>query len=188
MKRAISWARYRPASENPSDRSRMESPDLKKQQLDAWLALTGRDSPLQETVRLPMLSGSMLPTIPPGAILEIKPAGNPDCRIGDVVVFQESSQHLTAHRVLACLNLGPLHWLLQKGDNNALGHWISFSRVRGIVSRVLPGDEDGAGKNPIDPYSPYAARSSRRQHFRNLALKWPRRFRDLLFPTSRTMP
>ena len=163
----------------------MENPDPREQHLDAWLALTGQDPENQGTVRLPVLSGSMLPAIPLGAILEIELVDPSCCRVGDVVVFLENQQRLTAHRVLAHLGFGFLHWLLQKGDNNSVGYWIRRSRVRGRVTRVLPPEVEDAQKYPIDPdslapYSPGAALISRRQHWRNLALKWPRRIRDFL--------
>ncbi|MBU8871172.1 MAG: hypothetical protein KOO60_09960 [Gemmatimonadales bacterium] len=176
----------------------MENSDPREQNLDAWLALTGKGSPHRGPVQLPVLSGSMLPAIPPEAILEIELAASYDYRIGDVVVFQDNADRLTAHRVLACLKIGPFGWVLQKGDNNDLGHWIRKSRVRGLVSRVIPGDagedagRDSARHEPVtssdNPYSLSAARASRRQHFRNLALKWPRRIRAFLFPTSRPRP
>ena len=175
------------------DGSPMETPDLREQQLDAWLALTGQDPGRQGSVRLPVLSGSMLPAIPLGALLEIELANDPVCRVGDVVVFQAGPERLTAHRVLAGLKLGSRHWILQKGDSNALGHWISRSRVCGLVVRVLPGDGMGAEIPPDDAkpagtYSLSAARASRRQHFRNLALMWPRLLRDFLFPRPGPRP
>jgi signal peptidase I len=161
----------------------MENSDTRQQQLDAWLALTGQAASPHQTVRLPVLSGSMLPSIPIGTILEIEVTNAVQCRFGDVIVFQEGPQRLTAHRILACLKFGSLHWLLQKGDNNPLGHWIRASQVRGRVVRILPpvrenSPDDPAPKDHAEAYDPTAARESRRRLIRNVVLKWPRKIRD----------
>lgn len=163
----------------------METSDPRQQQFDAWLALTGRADATRQIVELPVLSGSMLPAIPIGAILEIEMTTAAMCRVGDVVVFQEGPQRLTAHRVIAHLKLGSLHCLLQKGDNNPLGHWIRPSQVRGRVARILPAADDSAPGGPpngsaTEAYDLAAARMSRRRMIRNVALKWPRRVRDFL--------
>jgi hypothetical protein len=95
-----------------------------------------------------------------------------------VIVFQDAPQRLTAHRVVGSLGLGSRRLFLQKGDNNAIGHWIRGAGVRGRVQRVLPPEEnESAG---IDPYNRERADRSRSGHFRNLILYWPRKIRDFL--------
>lgn len=165
----------------------MSDSDSRQQQLDAWLALTGQAPASGRSVLLPVLSGSMLPWIAPGAEIEIELVKGRDCRVGDVAVFLQGERCLTAHRVLLDLRLGSRQWVLQKGDNNAIGHWIDGSRIRGRVRRVFPaetgpeGREEGLG-------DPDLARAGRWQHLRNLVLHWPRRIRDFLSPARRRGP
>lgn len=149
-----------------------------QQHLDAWLALTRGDLGPGETVRLPVLSGSMLPDLPLGALLEIEPIRAQQCRIGDVVVFQETEHRLTAHRIIACWGIGSWRLFLQKGDNNPYGALLRGAGVRGRVRFVHSQAHDAPG--PFDPANAERARRSRRTHFRNLILYWPRRVRDLL--------
>lgn len=157
----------------------MQRPDSPAQHLDAWLALTRGSLQPGQTVRLPVLSGSMLPDLPLGALLEIEAARPAECRYGDVVIFQEGPEarkRLVAHRVIGRLGFGSAFLFLQKGDANPYGHWTRGSLVCGRVRRVLPenGDESGA----MAASSPRRADRSRYLHFRNLILYWPRRIRD----------
>lgn len=99
--------------------------------LDAWLALTGQIPTPDAPVELPLLSGSMAPAIPVGAVLRIATSPEP-CQAGDVVVFRQG-ERLIAHRILLVLRAGPWSWLLEKGDANRLGHWRQDADVRGRV-------------------------------------------------------
>lgn len=103
--------------------------------LTAWLTLTGSAEPGNKPVRLPVLSGSMLPMIPPGATLVIAPCTSSGVKRGDVVVFQDGDR-LVAHRLLLQFHIGPLHVLFQKGDGNPHGSWLSPNQVKGKVLNV----------------------------------------------------
>jgi hypothetical protein len=130
-----------------------------EKRLDAWLALTGQTATPTEPVELPLLTGSMLPKIPVGAVLRIGAAPATDCRAGDVVIFLEGDR-LLAHRVLLVVKVGPWHWLLEKGDGNATGQWRRHNTVRG---RVLGFAVDGQ-PDQEDPADPDLASSGLRQH------------------------
>lgn len=131
-------------------------------QLDAWLALTRQTPTPAAPVRLPMLSGSMAPAIPMGAILEIRVEAPRDCRAGEVVVFQVGDK-LIAHRVLLVLKLGPWRCVLEKGDANPGGNWLSHTLVRGRVISVVRDDAEPA----VNPTSPDLARRGLREHIRH---------------------
>lgn len=157
----------------------MQTPDSPAQKLDAWLALTREGLQPGQMVSLPVLSGSMLPDLPLGALLEIEPVLPRDCRYGDVIIFQEGPEgqrRLIAHRIIGRLGFGSRLLFLQKGDANAFGHWASSSRVCGRVRRVIPSDGDESAA--IAASSVSRADRSRYLHFRNLILYWPRRIRD----------
>ncbi len=103
--------------------------------LTAWLTLTEGAEYRNETVRLPVLSGSMLPRIPVGSTLVIAPRTAAGVQRGDVIVFQDGDR-LVAHRLLLHLHIGPLQVLFQKGDCNARGSWISANQIKGLVLEV----------------------------------------------------
>ncbi len=159
----------------------MSRVDSKAQQFDAWLALTGQVPSPEGSVRLPMLSGSMLPAIPVGHILVIEICTHAACRMGDVVVFVEG-EHLVAHRLLT---KGFWPWLLEKGDINPTGHWLHQGRIRGRVTGVVSaaGDDE-----PTSPFDRETAAASRCQHWRNLLLAGPRRIRDYLAGAPKGQP
>lgn len=138
----------------------------KEDMLTAWLALTEGCEPSQESVRLPVLSGSMLPDIPPGSTLVIAPCTATDVQRGDVVVFQTDNR-LVAHRLIIQCTIGTLQVLFQKGDCNSHGSWISPKRVKGKVLEV-------EREHDIIPVSSNMAASESLRHlfrnfFRNLA-------------------
>ena len=156
-----------------------------REALEAWLALTRGSAPsdLQgRTIALPVLSGSMLPDIPPGTTLLITPIAPDACRVGDVVVFSEGQYRLVAHRLLWRLRLGRWSWCFQKGDNNPFGGWIRSRRICGLALRLAAPGEDGTA--PVEQsvlYKPQRVRQSLRAHLRNRLLLWPRRIRKRLF-------
>ena len=104
--------------------------------LDAWWKLTGRED-FPGTVHLPMLTGSMAPSIPPGSELAIVSARSRGCGTGDVVVFLRNDR-LVAHRLLLCLGTGPRALCYEKGDLNASGSWIRRGNVLGLVVDRTP--------------------------------------------------
>ena len=152
-----------------------EDRDNRERALDIWLGLSGQ-APLPEgPLVLPILSGSMRPSIALGSKILIAPADYSTCRLGDVVVYLEGDR-LIAHRLL--WTLGPFHF--HKGDANPNGHWINCKMVRGIVREVLPAEDVAAAFPGVDPFSVAAAQNSRRQYLRNVVLAWPRWVRDRL--------
>jgi len=103
--------------------------------LNSWLSLTSGSETGNNPVRLPVLSGSMLPDIPPGSTLVIAPCTALNVQRGDVVVFLDG-ERLVAHRLLLHFNIGPLQVLFQKGDNNTRGGWLSPAQIKGLVLEV----------------------------------------------------
>jgi len=160
----------------------VKKPDNKEQLLDNWLGLTGKAPMPEGPLVLPVLSGSMRPGMPLGSRILIEPCQADGVRVGDVTVYLEKDR-LVAHRVLWFLGCRTRGWIFQKGDTNRFGHWIRSSSIRGVVREVLPAEDTG---NPsvlgqgLDPYSPAAARRSRRDYLRNLILTGPRLLRDLV--------
>lgn len=136
------------------------------QRLDAWLALTGQLPAPDEPVELPMLSGSMTPAIPVGAVMQILVQSTAKYRVGDVVVFLEGDK-LTAHRILLAWQTGPWPWIFEKGDANNQGHWRRPSDIRGRVVSFLTDDQYSGDQNKVDPASPTLASSSLRRALRH---------------------
>lgn len=140
---------------------------------DAWLALTRESTPASELLELPALTGSMLPDIPRGAILHIRPGGCRNCRVGDVVIYREEEVKLVAHRLLLRVGWGRGQWLFQKGDNNASGCWIRSREVVGLVTGItLP--EGSAARAPRSLASRRKAWRSLVGHVSHQLLAWPR--------------
>ncbi len=103
---------------------------------DVWLALTGQAT---GPLRLPMLSGSMAPTLPVGCVLEITPADGRGVAPGEVAVLARDGR-LVAHRVLLRVGGGRTGWLLEMGDANRRGHWRPVTDVVGRVRAVRAAD------------------------------------------------
>ena len=96
--------------------------------LDGWLALTGQAAPAPGLVRLPMLSGSMSPSLPPGCTLVIDAREPERFSPGEVIVLARDG-HLVAHRVLWRVR----DRVLEMGDANARGAWRPAAEVVGLV-------------------------------------------------------
>lgn len=120
------------------------TPGQLEERLDAWLALTAGDAgqPADggpRLLRLPMLTGSMHPTLPRGCTLLIAPlargpapGGRGAPSAGDVVVFARDGR-LVAHRVLRRTRRGGRTWLLEMGDANRRGAWRPVDEAVGLV-------------------------------------------------------
>lgn len=88
---------------------------------------------------LPLLSGSMIPSLKPGDELFIVP--RPDSyKRGDIAVFLSGGKFFS-HRVLLSLRLGRYHYLLEKGDANRSGSIISYEKAIGLVTEVRRDEE-----------------------------------------------
>ena len=83
-------------------------------------------------VRLPVLSGSMSPTLLPGDTLLMRPASGKDMRAGDVAVFVRDGK-LLAHRVILSLSLGFCFFILEMGDANGRASRLHPKAVIGMV-------------------------------------------------------
>jgi hypothetical protein len=134
--------------------------------LTAWLALTAQTPPPQTPVVLPMLTGSMRPTLPVGSRLLIAAGSNAGLQPGAVVVFRDG-ERLVAHRVLLVLHAGPWSCLLEKGDANAWARWRRSGAVCGRVIGLTLSDGTELG----DPADPVAASNGLRCHLRSWLLK-----------------
>lgn len=113
-------------------------------QFDAWLVLTGQARPAGSgTVTLPMLSGSMHPSLPRGCTLRIAPtgagAGTAVPRMGDVIVLARDGR-LVAHRLLARVRWRGRGRVLEMGDANRRGDWRPEAEVVGRVLDALAAD------------------------------------------------
>ena len=94
-----------------------------------------------QTVQLPMLSGSMSPTLPVNSLVTITPLLGESPHSGDIIVFQENGS-LTAHRLIFSLKLGNYHRFFQKGDCNPFGRMIPYEAIVGTIVNVkLPQGE-----------------------------------------------
>jgi hypothetical protein len=159
----IAWLQDQDGRQTPGEPVTVTDATGEQQEarLDAWLALTGQIAAPDRPVILPLLSGSMVPAIPVGALLDIVVAPDSPCRAGDIAIFRDG-ERLVAHRVLLVLRTGPWNWLLEKGDANALGRWRRGGEVRGRVVGFAV-----AGQKPVgDPADPAAASQGLRSHLR----------------------
>ncbi len=142
-----------------------DTQEAQEDRLDAWLALTGQVPAPSTPVALPLLTGSMAPTIPVGSVLSIGVGPGQACRAGEVAVFLVNDK-LIAHRVLLAFRFGPWDWLLEKGDANHLGRWRRGTTVRGRVVGFTTADQSPQG-NPRDTG---LALASLRHHLRHWLL------------------
>jgi signal peptidase I len=100
--------------------------------LEAWLGLQYGYLEQGKEVTLPVLSGSMFPSLVPGREIMIQPASWRNCQIGDIIVYKQDKK-LTAHRLLFRFCSFKKKGLFQKGDANNHGSWINANRVVGKV-------------------------------------------------------
>ena len=84
-------------------------------------------------VQLPVLSGSMSPTLLPGDTLRVRPASGKDLRAGDVAVFVRDGKVL-AHRVILSVRLGFRLFILEMGDANGRAARLHPTAVVGMVA------------------------------------------------------
>jgi signal peptidase I len=99
---------------------------------------------------LPLLSGSMAPTLLPGDLLTVRPLDGNRAHVGDIVVFRDDRK-LVAHRLIFAFRLFSFALYLQKGDANRMPERIEPRR---IVGRVETARRDG--KLILDRASPCA--------------------------------
>ena len=77
---------------------------------------------------LTVLTGSMDPTIPPGAMVVVTPVEPQDLRVGDVITYQTpvGDRRVVTHRIVDIPRPGPNPVVQTKGDaNNAVDPWLA---------------------------------------------------------------
>ncbi len=141
---------------------------------DAWLALHDDRLKLGEKVYLPVLSGSMSPTLVPGGKVKIQRVTWKQCSVGDIIILKEKWK-LTAHRLLFRIQLMHKCWMYQKGDRNRFGMWVRSEQVVGIVIETVR--LDGTS---IDLSTPVQKKKARRSAYHHLARDIIRRFLSFL--------
>lgn len=87
----------------------------------------------EEPVWLPVLTGSMAPTLIPGDEVLAAPCGWKECSVGEIIVFRHQ-RSLIAHRLIAEIPFAPGGLLLQQGDGMHRG---SLIRGRDIAGKCL---------------------------------------------------
>ena len=108
-----------------------ERPDtLPSLELSALRALIG--GTVKNTVRLPLLSGSMAPTLLPGDVLRVRPADGHHVHTGDIVVFLKNGT-VTAHRLVFAVRLLGRTFLMEMGDANLSAAVLQPAAVLGVV-------------------------------------------------------
>lgn len=158
----------------------MHPEDTREQRLDSWLALM-QDGPAPEgPIRLPVLSGSMVPEIPVNTTAHIEKTDSRHCRPGNVVVYRDKDR-LVIHRVLWRLDWGSSCIIFEKGDANDRGGWIRGNKVKGLVVAVDHHNDQGPKPLPIDPLR---AKTSLKADFRHRALALPRRIKSILLGSN----
>jgi hypothetical protein len=146
--------------------------DDRLRDFDAWVALTDPGADFDGEVGLPMLTGSMAPSIPVGARLRIVAARRRTFGVGDVVVFRRA-ERLVAHRLVLALSFGRRALYLEKGDRNAGVGTVRRDEIKGVVTGWHPADT---------PAAPVALRRSRLAALRSLARGLRTRLRGLIGP------
>ena len=141
--------------------------------MDSWLALTGEGPVPEGHIRLPVLSGSMLPHIPVQSVIHIKIIEASDCSPGDVVVYRDGDR-LVVHRLLWRLGWRSAVLIFEKGDANNRGGWIRGHQVLGLVLAVEL--KDGEPARPLACHSSLAI-AGLRADFLHRVLALPRRLK-----------
>jgi len=91
-------------------------------------------------VRLPVLSGSMAPTILPGDILLVRPLSGRLVHAGDVAVFLKDGK-VTSHRIVFICRFGSRAFLMEMGDANRLAASLQQNAILGMVDSLERGGE-----------------------------------------------
>lgn len=79
---------------------------------------------------------SMYPSLQEGWSAEVVPAEGKDLEIGDIIVFEMENEFIV-HRIVGSIKNNNKTYLLQKGDNDSLPHFIKEDQVLGKASRIF---------------------------------------------------
>ena len=89
-----------------------------------------------------ILTGSMIPTYPPGTLIIVKPVDVNEISIGDPITYQLHSgePEVVTHRVTAISSADSGTTFTTKGDNNAVADAIAVQpvQIRGTVWYSIP--------------------------------------------------
>ncbi len=78
----------------------------------------------------------MIPALHPGWSVAVEPVQPTRLRVGDVAVFFIRSR-LVVHRIVLNARLGPVQWLVEKGDAAPHAHRLKAEAVMGRVVDVF---------------------------------------------------
>ena len=99
-------------------------------------------------LRLEVTGSSMLPTIWPGDVLEVRHQGVAEIQSGDVVLFQRQGQ-LVAHRVVHRLGRPGGNLLITRGDRQSAADPPTTRKKLGRVTEVFGAESpQGSGASP----------------------------------------
>lgn len=110
-----------------------------RNQTEIFLDLLGGTS--SSPLWLPVLSGSMHPTLVTGDAVKVIPCDCTECKTGDIIVFRIGAT-LNAHRLVAKLSLSSRTILLQQGDGMPRGGFINPEAVVGKCVSLRRGCEE----------------------------------------------
>ena len=131
--------------------------------IEQWLSVVIGDIPEDEGGILPVLSGSMGPSIVEGCTMRITRVPTDGTVSGDILVFRRN-HGLVAHRQLLRLRFARFRRIYEKGDINSSGSWIRENQMVGVVAEVR--DRNGKVLYSRDLDRLGAHREARRQLIR----------------------
>ena len=85
-----------------------------------------------------VLSGSMVPTIPVGALVFDKPADPDTLAEGDIITYKLSGDTLVTHRVIAIDEMAQTVTTQGDANNTADGSPVAFSSIVGVYAFHIP--------------------------------------------------
>ena len=100
---------------------------------NGFLSLLGGMS--TEPVWIPVLSGSMSPTLIPGDLVLIVPGNWKKCAVGDIIVFREAHS-LTSHRLIGKIRFPGKAFFFQQADGMNHGGFIPVESVIGTCATM----------------------------------------------------
>jgi hypothetical protein len=105
---------------------------LREDYLEEWLKAYYGKPAEEDSIILPVISGSMEPVLEIGSKIKFMCISWKQCRNGDIIVFKDK-KGLIAHRLLFRLCFLSKGFFFQKGDVDRFGRWIRAESVVGVV-------------------------------------------------------
>jgi signal peptidase I len=106
--------------------------------------------------RLPMLSGSMAPSLLPGDVLLVVPSDGSRNHTGDIIVIKDGSR-LIAHRLIFAFRARGRSLLIEKGDANP---WAAVVKAGAVVGTIVSAEREGGTVYRSSPESRARGRSA----------------------------